>query len=50
MSEYSRYRDADRYGRTSRSTGQRLLGYLRTRSSETWVFFAAGRFLGALRG
>ena len=40
----NRYRASDRVTRT---TGERFLDYLRTRSTETWVFFAAGVVLGA---
>ena len=39
-----RFRASDRVTRT---TGERFLDYLRTRSTETWVFFAAGVVLGA---
>lgn len=51
MTDYHRYRDElRRYGRTGRSTGERLRDYLRTRSTEAWMFFAAGLILGALIG
>jgi hypothetical protein len=43
----SRYRASDRI---ARSTGERFLDYLRTRSTETWVFFAAGVVIGAFVG
>jgi len=43
----SRYRASER---VTRSTGERFLDYLRTRSTETWVFFAAGVVLGAFVG
>jgi hypothetical protein len=48
MQDYSRYRSTST--RLNRSAGERFLNYLRTRSTETWVFFAAGLFLGALIG
>ncbi|QQP89957.1 hypothetical protein IGS68_01365 [Skermanella sp. TT6] len=51
MQDYARYRSNYRNtARSSRSTGERFLDYLRTRSTETWVFFAAGVILGAFVG
>jgi hypothetical protein len=43
----SRYRASERF---TRSTGERFLDYLRARSTETWVFFAAGVIIGAILG
>ena len=51
MQDYPHYRS--RYRASERSpgrTGERFLDYLRTRSTETWVFFAAGVVLGAFVG
>ena len=48
MQDYKRFRSRYRVSeRVTRSTGERFLDYLRTRSTETWVFFAAGVVLGA---
>ena len=43
-----RYREEYRrdYRRPGRTAGQRFLSYLSRRSTETWVFFAAGLLIG----
>ncbi|EWY39155.1 hypothetical protein N825_07420 [Skermanella stibiiresistens SB22] len=51
MQDYTRYRTTYQgTARSTRSTGERFLAYLRTRSTETWVFFAAGLITGAFLG
>ena len=51
MQDYPRYRRRFRASdRVTRTTGERFLDYLRTRSTETWVFFAVGVVIGAFVG
>lgn len=48
MTYYNRHSDPYRDIRRGRSVGDRFLAYLRTRSVESWAFFAAGFVFAAI--
>ena len=48
MSNYRDYDEFVRRHRSGQSTSNRLLTFLRTRSTETWIFFVAGLVLGGI--